>query len=76
MLHIKTCLILLLFIISFSCKDNTSKEELPNPEIKASKLKYAKGFMFEDYSNYKVLTIKNPWPEAKKTYKYLFLCSD
>ena len=57
MLHIKTYLILLLFIISFSCKDNVSKEELPNPEIKTSKLKYAEGFTFEDYSDYKVLTI-------------------
>ncbi|WP_459442160.1 ABC transporter substrate-binding protein [Winogradskyella sp.] len=71
MLHIKTYLILLLFIISFSCKDNTSKEELPNQNIKTSKLKYAEGFTFEDYSGYKVLTIKNPWPEAKKTCKYL-----
>ncbi|MCB0398133.1 MAG: ABC transporter substrate-binding protein [Winogradskyella sp.] len=70
-LHTKLYLFLLLFIISFSCKDNTSKQELPSQEIKTSKLKYTEGFTFEDYSDYKVLTIKNPWPEAKKTYKYL-----
>lgn len=70
MLHIKTYLILLLFIISFSCKDNTSKEELPNPEIKTSKLKYAEGFSVIYEKGYKVIKITRPWPNSNKTYSY------
>jgi iron complex transport system substrate-binding protein len=70
MLHIKTYLILLLFIISFSCKDNTSKEELPTPEIKTSKLKYAEGFSVIYEKGYKVIKITRPWPNSNKTYSY------
>lgn len=34
-------------------------------------VKYAKGFSIENYGNYSVITVKNPWPKASKTYKYI-----
>lgn len=36
-------------------------------------LKYANGFSFEDYGSYKILEIKNPWPNAEKQYRYALL---
>lgn len=36
-------------------------------------IKYAKGFSIEKYDGYKVLVVKDPWPDADKTYRYLLL---
>lgn len=34
-------------------------------------LKYAKGFLITEFDTYKILEIKNPWPNAEKSYKYI-----
>ncbi|MCH7524632.1 MAG: ABC transporter substrate-binding protein [Bacteroidetes bacterium] len=34
-------------------------------------LKYAKGFSITEFDIYKILEIKNPWPNAEKSYKYI-----
>ena len=34
-------------------------------------VKYANGFSIENYSNYSIITVKNPWPKASKTYQYI-----
>ncbi|WP_246054193.1 ABC transporter substrate-binding protein [Antarcticibacterium flavum] len=36
-------------------------------------IKYAKGFSIEKYDGYDFLIIKDPWPDADKTYRYLLL---
>lgn len=59
-------------LILYGCKENTeANRTLPSKEQRALILNYAKGFYVEDYETHKILSIKNPWPEATKQYKYL-----
>lgn len=44
---------------------NTSK--IPSENT----VKYAKGFSVENYDGYTIVTVKNPWPKASKTYQYI-----
>ncbi|WP_370003248.1 ABC transporter substrate-binding protein [Winogradskyella sp.] len=56
----------------YGCKNEKGlKRDLPESVAKTIDLKYAKGFTVDYNSNFKVLTINNPWPESEKTYKYL-----
>lgn len=59
----------LLFLFLFAqCKQETKAQS----EITTiSKVKYAKGFSIENYANYSIITVKNPWPKASKTYQYI-----
>ncbi len=45
--------------------ENTTKISSENT------VKYAKGFSIENYDGYTIITVKNPWPKASKTYQYL-----
>ncbi len=42
-------------------------------EVNQLQIKYAKGFSVKNYKTHKVLEIKNPWPNADKSYKYLLI---
>lgn len=67
-------LLLLLFpIFFFSCKTekNDSSESIPNG--KKLDIEYAKGFSVIQYDGFKILEVKNPWPDADKTYTYLLV---
>ena len=62
---------LLLAFISFlfiQCK-NESKSEAAI--ISQNSVHYAKGFSIQNYEGYSVVTVKNPWPKATKTYTYI-----
>ena len=65
------CNALFLVILSFSfveCKN----ESKPNVIISAkNEVRYAKGFSIQNYDGYSVVTVKNPWPKATKTYTYI-----
>jgi iron complex transport system substrate-binding protein len=65
------CNALFLVILSFSfveCKN----ESKPNIIISAkNEVRYAKGFSIQNYNGYSVVTVKNPWPKATKTYTYI-----
>ena len=65
------CNALFLVILSFSlveCKN----ESKPNVIISAkNEVRYAKGFSIQNYNGYSVVTVKNPWPKATKTYTYI-----
>jgi iron complex transport system substrate-binding protein len=65
------CIALFLVILSFSfveCKN----ESKPNVIISAkNEVRYAKGFSIQNYNGYSVVTVKNPWPKATKTYTYI-----
>ncbi|WP_156113387.1 ABC transporter substrate-binding protein [Wocania ichthyoenteri] len=64
-------LLVLLFILS--CK-NESKEQLTKTvESNQLELKYANGFSIKNYSTYKILEIKNPWPKSEKSYRYVLI---
>ena len=57
---------LLLFICS--CKNKTTPAKILSPK---NEVHYSKGFSIENYSGYLVVTVKNPWPKATKTYTYI-----
>ena len=57
---------LLLFICS--CKNETKSETVLSSQ---NTVHYAKGFSIENYNGYSVVTVKNPWPKATKTYTYI-----
>ena len=61
-------LLFIVFLTLVQCKkeaENTTKISSENS------VKYAKGFSIENYDGYTIITVKNPWPKASKTYQYL-----
>jgi iron complex transport system substrate-binding protein len=67
--------ILLLFslVLLFSCKSETKTEAAISSE---NTVHYARGFSIENYEGYSVVTVKNPWPKAAKTYTYILKKKD
>jgi iron complex transport system substrate-binding protein len=65
-----TSKILVSFLVIFlqSCKTETKSE---TPISSGNTVRYAKGFSIENYNGYSVVTVKNPWPNASKTYRYI-----
>lgn len=68
----KTCLrfltVLLLGVIFTQCK----KETVTDQQITSQNtIRYAKGFSVRNYEGYTIVTVKNPWPKATKTYTYI-----
>jgi iron complex transport system substrate-binding protein len=65
------CNALFLVILSFSFVE-WKNESKPNVIISAkNEVRYAKGFSIQNYNGYSVVTVKNPWPKATKTYTYI-----
>ena len=65
------CNALFLAILSFllvQCKKEIINETAVVPK---NEVHYAKGFSIENYEGYSIVTVKNPWPKATKTYKYI-----
>ncbi|WP_426429900.1 ABC transporter substrate-binding protein [Winogradskyella sp. HB-48] len=62
-----------LILLSVSCKNEPSKQIVDNITGENLELKYAKGFSSKDYGSHLVITIKNPWPESEKEYKYVII---
>ena len=62
--------ILLLSIIGLfaQCKKETASKPMA---IVTNEIQYAKGFTLENYEGFSVVTVKNPWPKATKTYTYI-----
>jgi iron complex transport system substrate-binding protein len=57
------------FVISLlGCKKEIKSE---NVISSVNVVKYSKGFSIENYNGYSVVTVKNPWPKASKTYTYI-----
>lgn len=68
----RTCLrlliVLLLSVIFTQCK----KETVTDQQITSQNtIRYAKGFSVRNYEGYTIVTVKNPWPKATKTYTYI-----
>ena len=65
------CNALFLAILSFlliQCKKEIINETAVVPK---NEVHYAKGFSIENYEGYSIVTVKNPWPKATKTYTYI-----
>jgi iron complex transport system substrate-binding protein len=61
-------LVSFLVISLLSCKRDLKSENIISS---ANIVTYAKGFSIENYNGYSVVTVKNPWPNASKTYMYI-----
>ncbi len=69
----KIFLFLISTLLFLSCKADKSEETIAPAEAETVEIKYAKGFSIEKYDGYNILTIKDPWPDADKIYRYLLL---
>jgi len=66
----KIFLFSLLIFLFIACKNEKINTEYLVPE---SSLRYAKGFDIQEFENYKKLTIKSPYPEAKEQFEYILI---
>jgi len=79
-MHFPRIFILLVFILSFSCKEHKTKAQqelpIPNVEVENVSLDYAEGFSITVNESFKALTINNAWPKSDKTYTYALVDRD
>lgn len=71
MSHKKTVIFAIFIITVFSCKNEKANDAL-NTENLLNKIavSYAEGFSITDYGNYRVIEVKNPWPESPQVFRY------
>lgn len=50
------------------CKKQTN---IDLTSVAKNEVRYAKGFSIQRYFGYSIVTVKNPWPKATKTYTYI-----
>ena len=65
------CNICFTAVLSFffvQCKNETKSETVLAPK---NEVHYSKGFSIENYEGFSIVTVKNPWPKATKTYTYI-----
>jgi iron complex transport system substrate-binding protein len=60
-------------LIIYSCKTETNSATAISSK---NTIRYAKGFLIENYDGYSIVTVKNPWPKATKTYTYILKEAD
>ena len=58
----------LLTVLLVQCKTEPKSE---TAIYSSNTVRYAKGFSIQNYKGYSVVTVKNPWPNASKTYTYI-----
>ncbi|HCQ11896.1 ABC transporter substrate-binding protein [Flavobacterium sp.] len=66
--NLQISLSLILFFLFVQCKQ---ENKITNEISSENTVKYAKGFSIENYDGYTIITVKNPWPKASKTYQYI-----
>jgi len=74
MLHTRNILIVLFCFFTYTncVQDKANNKELPF-SYDEYKNNYAEGFKIVNNKDAKILEISDPWPQAKKTYRYLLL---
>ncbi|MGL2967370.1 ABC transporter substrate-binding protein [Flavobacterium sp. XGLA_31] len=60
--------VVLLSLFLSGCKKEVSQKTVASYQ---NTITYAKGFSLVHYEGYSVVTVKNPWPKATKTYTYI-----
>ena len=67
-----TCKLALLFFVLATCIQCKQNETATAPtQDNKNQIQYAKGFSIDNYEGYSIVTVKNPWPKASKTYRYI-----
>ncbi|WP_452232085.1 ABC transporter substrate-binding protein [Lacinutrix sp. MEBiC02595] len=69
--------LLFCLLLSFTaCKKEVKSIPENKQDFVKTAFKYAEGFTITHNENFKILTIKNPWPKAEKEYKYALVHKD
>ena len=78
MLQNKTILLLLISTFFFlNCKEDKGiSAKLPPLNTVKNNIAYAEGFNITTHSNFSVLEVNNPWPNAEKAYKYVLISKE
>jgi iron complex transport system substrate-binding protein len=66
--YFRLLLVLTLSVVFAQCKKETVTTERIDSQ---NTIRHAKGFSIQNYDGYTVVTVKNPWPKAIKTYTYI-----
>lgn len=66
--YFRLLFVLALSVVFAQCKKETVIAERIDSQ---NTIRHAKGFSIQNYDGYAVLTVKNPWPKATKTYTYI-----
>ena len=69
----KKFLYLFLICSLLACNKKVKTEVLNSEENQKSELKYAEGFSITKTTNYTIIEINQPWPNAEKSYKYVVI---
>src|SRR5690606_32566852 len=64
-------LIFLLLPLLFSCRSESERTSTVSAEGRIIPVEYASGFQIEDFEDYQILTVENPWPGSEKAFRYL-----
>lgn len=64
-------LVILMFVGCKQAAESTDKGVDASRNTASNQIKNARGFSLVHYSDYSILEVHNPWPEAQKSFKYL-----
>ena len=62
---------LFLVLLSFFLVQCKKEAKTITATVPKNEVLYSKGFSIENYEGYSIVTVKNPWPKATKTYTYI-----
>lgn len=63
--------ILLLFVLFCGCKNDFKKLKTESNDFPIIKPKYAQGFYFQQFNDFKILTVTQPWLAADQSISYV-----
>jgi len=69
----KSLLLLAFFLVLISCQEVKKSPSIVKELNPTSEIEFAKGFDINYYEGYKVITLKNAWPEAEKEFTYALI---
>lgn len=73
----KKLFFLVLCLVLVNCKeDKSSSAQLPSKLTENLSISYAEGFSIQDHQDFKVLEIKNPWPQSEQTFRYALISKE
>ncbi|NND25081.1 MAG: ABC transporter substrate-binding protein [Flavobacteriaceae bacterium] len=67
----KKLIILICFIATFGCKNDQAQVDGNTIDAKSIVLKYATGFSVVQKEDFKIIEVKNPWPNSDATFSYI-----
>ncbi len=65
-------ILLVIFGVFFSCKTEENRKGMASTtEGTEVPVTHASGFSITDFENYRIITVKDPWPNAERSFKYV-----